>query len=211
MRMICRLLAVVLVAVCGSLLFAPRPAEAATHSVTISHYAFGPGSMTITAGDTVTWTNEDQAPHDVTTTTAPVAIHGSTMQQGQSWSFTFTTPGTYSYICSIHPDMKATLTVVPAHSGTPTHSATTAVLQTVPQARVRTVQRSASTEPAHSTPRATPTSTTASASPTVVAAQQTGATNSERPLRPLLIVAGIVAAVATLSLLMLASRPEDTG
>jgi len=86
-------------------------AHAASAEITMTNYAFSPASMTVAVGDVVTWTNTDIAPHDVTTTSSPVAIHSSTMQKGQSWSYTFTTPGTYAYICSIHPDMKATVIV----------------------------------------------------------------------------------------------------
>src|SRR4051794_41691956 len=113
MRLIAGLPAV-LVAASGVVWAAPDGAAAASHAVVISGYAFQPASLTVTAGDTVTWTNADQAPHDVTTTSAPVAIHGSRMDKGQTWSYVFTTPGTYAYLCSFHPDMKATVIVKPA-------------------------------------------------------------------------------------------------
>lgn len=203
MRVIARVGAATLVAVSAPLLLAP-PAAAETHSVTISGYAFSPPALTIDVGDTVTWTNGDQAPHDVTTTSAPVAIHGATMNKGQSWSYTFTTPGRYSYICSIHPDMTATLTVVAAPS---THAAP------APAPRTRTIVARAAkpARAAHSvaaTISAPPSAS--SAPPTLAAAPSVDPAASERPLRPLLIVAGIIAAVTTLCLLMLASRPEAT-
>src|SRR5690348_10149497 len=82
----------------------PAPAHAASQSVTMAHYAFSPATITVHAGDTVTWTNTDVAPHDVTTTSSPVAVHSGTLSTGQSWTYTFTVPGAYHYICSIHPD-----------------------------------------------------------------------------------------------------------
>src|SRR4051812_8236009 len=116
-----RILPTTVLAACIGLLTAPPTASAAppraaasTHAVAISGYAFAPASLTVTAGDTVTWTNADQAPHDVTTTSAPVAIHGSRMDKGQPWSYVFTTPGTYASLCSFHPDMRATVIVKPA-------------------------------------------------------------------------------------------------
>jgi plastocyanin len=214
MRMIWRLLAAFLVAVYASALLAAQPAAAATHSIAISGYTFSPAAMTITAGDTVTWTNDDQAPHDVTTTSGPVAIHGSTMSKGQSWSYTFTTPGTYSYICSIHPDMTASLTVVAAHPAPTTHATTSAptIRTVVPQAQVQPVRRpGATTRARHASPTHAASTPAAASSPSVAAQPAASTSNSERPLRPLLIVAGIIAAVATLSLLILAARPEDAG
>jgi plastocyanin len=66
-------------------------------SVDIADFAFGPNSVTITAGGSVTWTNSDSAPHTAT---------------GDGGSFD--TPGTYTYFCAIHPDMTATVVVVAA-------------------------------------------------------------------------------------------------
>src|SRR5581483_4882133 len=54
------------------------------------------------------------APHTVTTTKAPVAFDSGVFQNGKSFSYTFTKPGTYEYYCAVHPDMKAVVTVVAA-------------------------------------------------------------------------------------------------
>ena len=70
------------------------PAYAAGVHVTIARYAFGPGDLMVTAGDTVTWTNQDAAGHDVTATSGPAPFHSPPLAQGQSWTFTFTVPGT---------------------------------------------------------------------------------------------------------------------
>jgi plastocyanin len=201
MRVIARAVAATLVALSAPLLNAP-PAPAATRAITISGYAFAPSAMTINVGGTVTWTNEDQAPHNVTTTSAPVAIRGTTMSKGQSWSYTFTTPGRYSYICSIHPDMTATLTVVAAPS-----------TRAAPAPRTRTVVRRAVAQPqavrhTHAATTSRPLPSPSPSSTAVAAPAPADPAETERPLRPLLIVAGVIAAVSTLCLLMLASRPE---
>jgi amicyanin len=200
---------------CCALLGAPQDAGAASRSVTMAGYAFQPAALTIRAGDTVTWTNQDVAPHDVTTTGGPVAVHGATITKGQSWSYTFTVPGTYSYICSIHPDMRATLTVLPAVAATRAARPVTVT----PSPRPRTVTRAAAARLPDTRRRVTrrpaprTQATAASAAPVVSSTAGTPVATSgppARPLRPLLIVAGIIAAVATLALLLLASRPEGS-
>jgi len=67
--------------------------------------------------NTVVWTNKDTAAHTVVNASAPVAFGSATslIPAGQTWSFTFTGPGTYSYFCSLHPYMKGTV-IVKAHS-----------------------------------------------------------------------------------------------
>ncbi|VVB57167.1 Plastocyanin [uncultured archaeon] len=60
-------------------------------------------------GAAVTWTNEDSAPHTITSSTG--AFDSGTLQQGQSFSFKFDTPGTYEYHCAIHSRMKGKITV----------------------------------------------------------------------------------------------------
>jgi plastocyanin len=76
-----------------------------TKTVAIKNYAFSPSSLTIAVGDTVTWTNEDTAPHTVTVTSGPVTFNSGNLAKGQSFSYTFTVAGTYSYYCAVHPDM----------------------------------------------------------------------------------------------------------
>jgi copper binding plastocyanin/azurin family protein len=63
----------------------------------------------VSVGATVTWTNTDQVPHDATSTAGPAKFTSPTLPTGRAWSYTFTVPGTYSYYCSIHPYMKATI------------------------------------------------------------------------------------------------------
>ena len=109
------------------LLALPGQASAATYRVTMQGYAFAPATLTVPAGSTVTWTNQDTAPHDVKTTSGPVQIHSPMLDKGESWSFTFTTAGSYAYYCTVHPNMTAGITVqapAPATSAAPTHSHT---------------------------------------------------------------------------------------
>ena len=71
-------------------------------------YLFDPAAITVPAGTTVTWTNNDQFTHTVT-------FDGEDAQQmapGESTTHDFTTPGTYHYVCSLHPqNMQGTVLV----------------------------------------------------------------------------------------------------
>ncbi len=69
--------------------------------------------MTISQGDTVTWTNQDSVPHDVAVTSGPVKFRSPMLTQGKSWSYTFSQAGAYSYTCSVHPDMHGTIAAKP--------------------------------------------------------------------------------------------------
>ena len=78
-------------------------------TITIKSYQFS--QLTVKAGATVKVVNDDQAPHTVTDSDAN-GFNSGTIQGGDSGSFTApTTPGSYSFICSIHPYMKGTLVV----------------------------------------------------------------------------------------------------
>ena len=110
------LLVVVLIAGCyGTQTVTPSTPTttqpAATNNVEIKGFAYGPETITVTKGTTVTWTNEDSAPHTVTTTNAPVAFDSGKMNQGEQFSQTFDTAGTYEYYCSIHPNMRGKVIV----------------------------------------------------------------------------------------------------
>ena len=95
-----------------------QPARAGTtHSIQIVDFAFTPATLTVTAGDTVTWTNLDAIAHTVTSTTG--AFDSGSLDQGDSFSLTFTTPGTYDYLCTPHPSMTGSIVVQPAQASTP--------------------------------------------------------------------------------------------
>ncbi|MEV6605293.1 cupredoxin family copper-binding protein [Kutzneria sp. NPDC051319] len=183
-------------------LLAPTPAMAAVHAVAMAQYAFAPAALTVHVGDTITWTNQDQAPHDVTTTSAPVPLHSPTLATGQSWTYTFSQPGTYAYICSIHPDMRAQVIVLAATPTTPTQRPATTTAARRPTAG------GAPVEVMHPTTTTAPPTTTAATSQAPQAMQ--AMTPIDQPtLNPMLLVAGLVAAVATLCLLLIASRAAD--
>jgi amicyanin len=87
-----------------------------SHAVEIADFAFSPQTLTIQVGDTVTWTNLDQVEHTATSTTG--AFDSGLFGQNQSYSFTFTEPGTYDYLCTPHPSMTGRI-IVQAAPATP--------------------------------------------------------------------------------------------
>ena len=89
---------------------AAAQAKSADYTIKITNYKFARQALTIKVGQTVKWINEDSAPHTVTTTSGPAKFDSGTLQKGDSWSYTFTKPGTYKYYCAVHPDMKASVT-----------------------------------------------------------------------------------------------------
>ena len=93
----------------------PSPASTVaggTGAITIQNFTFSPTTLTVPAGSTVTWTNLDTADHAIASDSgSPVSFFSSSLPQGGTFRFTFTSPGTYSYHCSIHPSMKGTVVV----------------------------------------------------------------------------------------------------
>lgn len=92
-----------------SLAVAQAPA-AATASVKIDNFVFGPAVLTIKVGTTVTWTNNDDVPHAVVSDDH-TTFKSKVLDTDQSFSFTFTKPGQYPYFCSIHPHMTGKVVV----------------------------------------------------------------------------------------------------
>ena len=92
------------------------PVLAADVAVKIGNFTFGPQDLKVKAGTTVTWTNEDDMPHTVV---SPNNFRSKVMDTEGTYSFTFTTPGTYKYFCSLHPNMIGTV-VVEAATGSAT-------------------------------------------------------------------------------------------
>jgi plastocyanin len=83
-----------------------------TNKVTIQNFAFSPASITVKAGTTVTWTNNDSAAHTVTENDGKSGGPASgDVNPGSTYSFTFKTAGTYQYHCAIHPSMTGTVVV----------------------------------------------------------------------------------------------------
>jgi amicyanin len=206
--------------VTGAALVLPAPAAqaATTHQVVMSGYAFTPRSLTISAGDTVTWTNRDQAPHDVKTTSGPASIHSPMLAKGGSWSHTFTAAGTYGYLCTVHPGMTAELVVEPAAAPAthaPVHHHPTPAPAAVPTRRATaSAMRSMTMGPSRQATEeaAAPASPQAAASAPDTPAPDTRSTASPttRSLDPLLLLTGVVAGVAVLCLLLVGSRSAAT-
>jgi plastocyanin len=85
------------------------PVTGITH-LTMQNYMYQPANIQVRTSTTVTWTNQDNVAHSVTFKNG---MKGSgLLSQGQSFSSTFNTPGTYQYYCTVHPSMVATVTVV---------------------------------------------------------------------------------------------------
>ena len=85
-------------------------ATSSSGKIDISNFEFAPKSVTVKAGTAVTWTNQDSSAHTATATSPGGGFDTGTLQQGDSKTLKVE-PGTYQYICSIHPFMKGTLTV----------------------------------------------------------------------------------------------------
>ena len=79
------------------------------HTVLVKNFSFNPETLTVPVGTAVTWRFEDSVQHTVSDSTA--GIKSAAPNNGQTFTHTFTTAGTYSYICSIHQYMKATIVV----------------------------------------------------------------------------------------------------
>ena len=86
-------------------------ATAAVKMVETDKYHFTPDTLTVKVGTMVVWTNTSDAPHTVTSDTPGVFGSTTNITQNQTFSFTFTTAGTFPYHCNIHPYMKATIIV----------------------------------------------------------------------------------------------------
>ena len=79
-------------------------------AVSIDNFTFGPQTLTVKAGTTVTWTNRDDIPHGIASDNNAFA-KSKALDTDDSYSFTFTTPGTYKYFCYVHPHMTGTILV----------------------------------------------------------------------------------------------------
>lgn len=79
------------------------------NEIFIKGMAFNPATITVTAGTTITWTNKDGVPHTVTSTTG--LFDSGSINNHETYSHTFSTAGTYPYICTFHTTMTATVQV----------------------------------------------------------------------------------------------------
>lgn len=100
----------ILVATTGAAMLTGKATAAShtsKHTVTITNFEFAPASLTINAGDTVEFINNDSAPHTATGS----AFDTGRLGKGASKSVQFTTAGTFDYLCNFHRSMKGSITV----------------------------------------------------------------------------------------------------
>ncbi|WP_314173857.1 plastocyanin/azurin family copper-binding protein [Streptomyces winkii] len=185
---------------------------AGQYQVRMSGSAFSPRSLTVPAGATVTWTNQDTAPHDVKTSSGPHSFHSAMLNKGDTWSHDFATAGNYSYLCTVHPGMTGQVTVKAAPStrppATPSHRHEGAAEHDHAEspAAVPSATSSGSTRapsPSKTSPAPTNSAPARADQQTVPRPQAAAAS---RPLQPLLLLTGATAGSAVLCLLLVGSR-----
>jgi plastocyanin len=87
----------------------PAHAQSAANMVVMKNFDFSPMTITVSAGSTVTWKNLDGEPHTVTSVDG--RFRSGALDESDSFTFKFDKPGTYKYLCSIHPKMMAAVIV----------------------------------------------------------------------------------------------------
>jgi plastocyanin len=92
--------------------------SAATQSVSVANFAFSPTSATINIGDSVKWTNSDAATHTVTADAG--GFNATLGPSGGTFTFQFTSAGTFAYHCTVHPSMTGSVVVRSAATAPPT-------------------------------------------------------------------------------------------
>ena len=83
--------------------------SAANAEVKIDNFSFGPQTLAVPVGTTVTWTNRDDIPHTVVSTDG--VFKSRVQDTDEKFSYTFTKAGTYPYFCSVHPKMTGKIVV----------------------------------------------------------------------------------------------------
>lgn len=81
-----------------------------TYNIDIAGFAFAPSTLNVKVGDVVIWTNSDSVNHRIISDSG-TELQSSSMANGQTYTHTFSTAGTFAYHCSIHPTMKGTIIV----------------------------------------------------------------------------------------------------
>lgn len=87
---------------------APSKASSAVR-VTIDNFTYAPATITVAPGTTVTWTNRDDVPHTVTADDK--SFNSKALDTDETYSHTFTAPGTYPYFCAVHTHMTGQVVV----------------------------------------------------------------------------------------------------
>jgi amicyanin len=97
----------------------PGRTQSPASAVSIDNFTFNPQKLTVKAGTTVTWTNKDDIPHAIAA--VGKEFKSKVLDTDNSFSFAFTTPGSYDYFCSLHPHMTGTIVVEGATGGDAGH------------------------------------------------------------------------------------------
>jgi plastocyanin len=90
---------------------ATQPTSQPAVKVQIENFTFKPRELQIAVGGTVTWQNTDDVPHTATSKDDPQLFDSGPLDTDETFSFTFTKPGTYTYYCKVHPHMTGVITV----------------------------------------------------------------------------------------------------
>jgi plastocyanin len=86
--------------------------SAAMNTIAIKDYTFSPANLTIKPGTTVTWLNQEEAVHQIVSDAkTPISFASDSLSNGESFSFTFTMAGIFTYHCVYHPTMKGAIIV----------------------------------------------------------------------------------------------------
>jgi plastocyanin len=93
----------------AAITFPAASAQAVDRQVKIDNFTFAPQRITVKAGTTVTWINDDDIPHTVASSSK--LFKSKTLDTKDKFSFTFTTPGDFEYFCSLHPHMTGDIVV----------------------------------------------------------------------------------------------------
>jgi plastocyanin len=102
------MVAVLLLSAVSSYSSAKTP-QPTTAEVKVDNFSFGPATLTVAVGTTVTWTNRDDIPHTIVSTEK--VFKSKVLDTDEKFSFTFDKAGTYPYFCSIHPKMTGSVVV----------------------------------------------------------------------------------------------------
>ena len=79
--------------------------------IDIQNFTFAPQTLTVAAGTSVTWVNQDEEPHNIVDLAKPHVFRSQGLDGGEKFTFVFDKPGTYEYVCSVHPPMHGTIVV----------------------------------------------------------------------------------------------------
>ena len=93
---------------------AQQVAATAPNEIAIENFQFLPATLTVAPGTAVTWIDHDEEPHNIVSVGAPGQprlFRSQAMTEGEKYTFVFSQPGTYNYICSVHPHMQGTIVV----------------------------------------------------------------------------------------------------